>query len=1465
MFLIFDTETTGLPIDYNAPIEKLDNWPRVVQIAWQLHDRLGNLIEVKNFIIQPDGYNIPYNAEKIHGISTERAKRHGVAIDFVFEEFIKAAEQCTFVAGHNIEFDIKVWGAEFLRYQKSSEWLRKKSIDTKEESTNYCAIPGGKGGKFKWPTLTELHFKLFNEDFGEAHNASADVEATCRCFLELIRIGVISAERIHESPSFFSEFITHNPSSIRAIGLNIQPYEELVTEVEPIIEETEPKTENDESKIELSVQKNNLNLNEIPFSHLHNHSQYSVLQSTSTIQKLIKKAGEYKMPAIALTDHGNMMAAFHFIKEVSNYNKASLAKQKELSDNGSTENAHQLVGIIGCEFNVCRNHQDKTIKDNGYQIVLLAKNEKGYRNLAKLSSIAFIDGFYYVPRIDKDLLKQYQSDIIVTTGGIHGEIPSLILNVGEEQAELAFQWYKNEFQDDFYAELMRHGQDEEEKVNDTLLRFCAKYNVKYFASNNTYYVEKEDSNAHDILLCVKDGEKKETPIGKGRGFRYGFPNDEYYFKSPDEMKELFSDLPEAIACTNEIVQKIEAFKLERDVLLPKFEIPEEFKDPLDETDGGKRGENAYLRFLTYEGAKKRYSDLTNEIKERIDFELKTIENTGYPGYFLIVQDFTGQARKMGVSVGPGRGSAAGSVVAYCVGITNVDPIKYDLLFERFLNPERVSLPDIDIDFDDEGRDLVIDYVVNKYGSNQVAQIITYGTMAAKSALRDTARVLDLPLSDADKLAKLVPDLSLAKTIELKDDELKAKLGGDDLEMARQLRKIAGGTDLSSQTVQQAKMLEGSLRNTGIHACGVIITPEDITNIIPVATAKDSELYVTQFDNSVVENAGLLKMDFLGLKTLSIIKDACKIINEKHQLNLDPDEFPLDDAKTYELYKRGETNGTFQFESPGMQKYLRELKPDQFGDLIAMNALYRPGPLEYIPNFVRRKNGQEVITYDLPEMEDYLRETYGITVYQEQVMLLSQKLAGFSKGKADELRKAMGKKIRAKLDELKPLFIEGAVKNGHPEDKLEKIWTDWEAFASYAFNKSHSTCYAFVAFQTAYLKAHYPAEYMAAVLTHNMSDIKKVSFFMEECRRMRIPVLGPCVNESALKFTVNDQGAIRFGLGAIKGVGENAVESMIVNRKEQGKFSSIFDFTKRMDSRTANKRTLENLALAGAFDSFGLNRSVFFHEESENQNFLAKAIKYGNNYQEGKLSAQVSLFGEAESEDMPEPEIPKTEEWSTLAQLNKEKEVVGIYISGHPLDDYKFDIQKLCSSNYNLSHINNPGRELLNLNIKLAGIVTKVEERTTKNGKPFASFEIEDYEGSAKLFLFGEDYSKYIHHLRPDAFLFINGKVQNRRFGQEIKHDEFEFKIQVIEHLYLIREKHTKGMIIHLDAGTVDEPIVQKLENMFTRHKGKKRLKIMINDYSDKMQVEMISMNPGVDMSNELLNELYQESIEFEYY
>ncbi|MCO4821699.1 MAG: DNA polymerase III subunit alpha, partial [Flavobacteriaceae bacterium] len=984
--------------------------------------------------------------------------------------------------------------------------------------------------------------------------------------------------------------------------------------------------------------------------------------------------------------------------------------------------------------------------------------------------------------------------------------------------------------------------------------------VKLVASNNTYYSYQEDANAHDILLCVKEGEKQATPIGRGRGYRYGLPNQEYYFKSSEAMKTLFQDVPEAIFNIHEVVAKIEPFQLARDVLLPAFGIPEEFVHDEDIADGGKRGENAYLRHLTYEGAKLRYSELTEEIIERLDFELSVIENTGYPGYFLIVEDFIREARNMDVSVGPGRGSAAGSVVAYCLKITNIDPLKYNLLFERFLNPDRVSMPDIDIDFDDEGRSRVMDYVIDKYGSNQVAQIITYGTMAAKSSIRDTARVLDLPLFDADRIAKLIPTMSkLGKIFGADEKKLKGMFRAEDFEKVNQLLNISEGDDLEAETVNLARSLEGSVRNTGIHACGVIITPDDITKFVPVATAKDSDLYVTQFDNSVVEDAGLLKMDFLGLKTLTLIKDTVKIVKAKHDVDLDPDTFPLDDEKTYELFQKGETVGVFQYESPGMQKHLKELKPTVFEDLIAMNALYRPGPMEYIPSFTRRKHGDEDIEYDLPAMEEYLKETYGITVYQEQVMLLSQKLAGFTKGEADVLRKAMGKKQIAVLNKMKPQFIEQASANGHDKEKLDKIWKDWEAFASYAFNKSHSTCYAWIAYQTAYLKAHYPAEYMAAVLSNNMNDIKQVTFFMEECKRMKLNVLGPDVNESYYKFSVNQDNAVRFGMGAIKGVGHGAVKTIVNNRKEDGRYKSIFDLAKRIDLRAANKKAFENLALAGGFDCFGnTHRAQYFHKEGDSITFLEKAIKYGAKHQENENSAQVSLFGAASDVQIAEPEMPPCEEWGTMEKLAQEREVVGIYISGHPLDDFRTEMKTFCNANIALF---NDLETYVNRELTFGGVVTDVQHRVSKQGKGWALFTIEDYTDSFEFRIFGEEYLKFRHFLMKSNFVytkvFIREGWVNRDTG---KKSDPRLQFNNFQLLHDVMDTYAKKLSIQLNIKDLEQDKIERLKGLLQMHDGSQILNFVIYDNKEQIKLNMSSRRQKVKISQELLEELDDQQV-----
>ena len=1441
MYLVFDTETTGLPRDWNAPLSDLDNWPRVVQVAWQLHAADGSLVEACDFLVQPDGFNIPFGAEDIHGISTELARTEGLPAAEVMAKLRDALARAEFMVGHNLKFDLNALGAEFLRLGWDESWITKPVLDTMTPQTAALVGIPGRGG-FKPAKLGELHAKLFGQAFAEAHNATADVEATARCFWELVRIRHWQPAQLGVQPDQLEAFIASHPNMVSPVGLKHRNLKQASAALRaaasaapaaPDLPETPSVVQGLDS--------------DVPFFHLHVHSQFSVLQATTKVPDLIKRAAADGQPAVALTDLGNMMGAFQFVQGVQTYNK------------NRPEGTPELKAIVGMDAYLCRNHLDRSQKDDGFQIPLLAKNKTGYHNLAKLSSIAYIDGFYYVPRIDRDLLLTHKEGVMVTTGGIMGEVPQLILNVGEKQAEEAFLWWKAQFGADFYAEINRHGLPEEDAVNVVLQRFCAAHGVKAVAANNSFYLDEAQAEAHDILLCVKESEKKSTPIGRGRGFRYGFPNSKFYLTTQAEMRKRFADWPEALANLAEILEKVENFGLARDVLLPAFEIPSEFVHPDDAVDGGKRGENAYLRHLTYVGAAKRWGDpVPAEIVERIDFELETIERTGYPGYFLIVQDFCQAARDMGVSVGPGRGSAAGSAVAYATGITNVDPITYDLLFERFLNPDRVSLPDIDIDFDDRGRDKVIQYVIDKYGANQVAQIITYGSMAAKSAIKDAGRALDLPFDEADRLTKSVPDnSSLPVLLDSDDAAIREKFRNEDYDKAVALREMAKGTDLKAATLQQAKVLEGSLRNTGIHACGVIITPSDIRELIPVATAKDSAMWTTQFDNAVVESAGLLKMDFLGLKTLTLIKDSLELVRKRHGVEIDIEHIPLDDTATYELFQRGDTVGIFQYESPGMQKHLKDLKPTVFGDLIAMNALYRPGPLEYIPSFIRRKHGVEPISYDLADMEEYLRETYGITVYQEQVMLLSQKLAGFSKGQADMLRKAMGKKIKAVLDQMKPQFVQGGIERGHAEPTLEKIWKDWEAFASYAFNKSHSTCYAWIAYQTAYLKAHYPAEYMAAVLSNNMNDIKQVTFFMEECRRMKLPVLGPDINESEGPFTVNREGAIRFGLLGMKGVGAAAVDFLLADRADNGPYTSVFDAARRLDLRVVNKGTWESLALGGAFDRFeGVHRAMFFAEEADGRPFVERLRRYGQAYQDQLNSAQVSLFGEDSGVDTPEPALPQVPTWNNLELLKREKEVIGIYVSSHPLDAYRFELRTFRKQSVGeLASLETFVQGKGSRDFVVAGIVTNAQVRTTRTGREMGSFVLEDEEGATEFVLFGQQFLDQRSFFVNDLMVLVRGRVQRPAWARDDNQAKLVADIHKIQLLSEVFDREARGLTLFAAVQDITPETWGELAQILRASPGTQRLQFHIGDAASQTQLRLPSRAGGVQITRELLANL----------
>ncbi|ATL49020.1 DNA polymerase III subunit alpha [Chitinophaga caeni] len=1191
------------------------------------------------------------------------------------------------------------------------------------------------------------------------------------------------------------------------------------------------------------------------FSHLHVHTQYSLLDGAADIKQLYKKAMANNQPALAITDHGNMFGVFQFVAEAYN---------NRLNPEDPKDKRLKVKPIVGCEFYVVENRHKRSFtreeKDARYHQVLLAKNDEGYRNLIKLCSLGFIEGLYgKYPRIDKELILQYHKGLIATTCCLGASVPRTILRKGEDEGEKEFKWWLDIFGDDFYVEMQRHGIPEQEKVNEVLVRFAKKYNVKIIASNDSHYVDQQDANAHDILLCINTGEKKSTPTMKDfadddvmvKNKRFAFYNDQFYFKTTEEMSALFHDLPQAIDNTNEIVDKVELLDLKRDILLPNFPIPPQFIT-----------QDQYLRHLTMEGAHQRYSEMTPEIEERLNFELQTIENMGFAGYFLIVSDFIKAGRDLGVFIGPGRGSAAGSAVAYCIGITNIDPIKYNLLFERFLNPERKSMPDIDTDFDDEGRQKVIDYVVDKYGKNQVAQIITYGTMAAKMSIKDVSRVLDLPLPEANALAKMVPEkpgIQLDRIFNAPIDGEKSLtekegLMGEDLENVKKLRELIKGNDMQGEVLREACVLEGSVRNTGIHAAGIIIAPKDLSELIPVSTAKDSDLLVTQFEGSIIESAGVIKMDFLGLKTLSIIKGALALIKKNHGLEISIDDIPLDDAPTYELYQKGETNATFQFESPGMQKYLRELKPDRFDDLIAMNALYRPGPLEYIPTFIRRKHGLEPTVYDLPEMEEFLADTYGITVYQEQVMLLSQKLANFSKGDADILRKAMGKKQKAVLDKMKSQFMDGCAKNGHDLKVCDKVWTDWEAFASYAFNKSHSTCYAFVAYQTAYLKAHYPSEYMASVL-NNASNIEKITFFMEECKRMGIDVLPPDVNESFYGFAVNKQGQVRFGFSGLKGVGEAAIESLIEEREKGGQYKDIFDMIKRVNQRAVNKKSLEALAMSGAFDCFKeLHRAQYFHKpEGDLTTGLEKIIKFGNQVSAG-ASTMGSLFGDEGMPEVTPPKIPACEEWPLTIKLNNEREITGIYISGHPLDDYKFElkhyhmntVQDLVAYQLELATPNGAGKAR-EKNFRLAVFVTTALERISRNNKQFGVMGIEDYTGKFEFALWSEDFIKFLPYLKPGICLFINGGFKSRRFND----NEYEFKVSSMQLLQEVKKTHTKQIGLFTKPQKLTEDMIDFFGTNAEKFPGNSKLHFQLVDKEDNLLVKMHTFNRHIEMNDEL--------------
>ncbi len=1256
------------------------------------------------------------------------------------------------------------------------------------------------------------------------------------------------------------------------------------------------------------------------FVHLHVHTHYSILDGQASIARLVDKAIANGMRGMAITDHGNMFGIKEFFNYVNKKNGGTNGDIKKLKKRIKELEAGAEAGeewngdaqaelndcrtrlpelqkklfkpIIGCEMYVARRrlfNKDGKEDQGGYHLVVLAKNEKGYHNLIKLVSKAWTEGYYNRPRTDRVELEKYREGLIVCSACLGGEVPRKILNGRLDDAEEAVQWYKNTFGDDYYLELQLHKATVpranhetyglQVQANEKLIELSKKYGIKLICSNDVHFVEEENAEAHDRLICLSTSKELDDPK------RMLYSKQEW-FKTKEEMNALFADIPEALSNTCDICDQVEFYSIDHAPIMPNFAIPEEFgteegyrqtyteEDLFNEFTRDENGnvvlseedahakikrlggydklyriklEADYLKELTMIGAKKLYGDpLSEEVQERLNFELYIMKTMGFPGYFLIVQDFIGAARReLGVSVGPGRGSAAGSAVAYCLGITKIDPIAYDLLFERFLNPDRISLPDIDVDFDDDGRGEVLRWVTEKYGAEKVAHIITYGTMATKMAIKDVARVQKLPLDESNRLCKLVPDKIPDKKLNLPNA----------IAYVPELQEAEASTNPTLRdTIKYAKMLEGNVRGTGVHACGTIICRDDITDWVPVSTAEDKEtgekMLVTQYEGSVIEDTGLIKMDFLGLKTLSIIKEAVENVRQSLGIEIDIDSIDIKDPATYKLYCDGKTIGTFQFESAGMQKYLRELQPSTFEDLIAMNALYRPGPMDYIPDFIDRKHGRKPIEYDIPIMEKYLKDTYGITVYQEQVMLLSRLLADFTRGESDALRKAMGKKLRDKLDQMKPKFIQGGQKNGHDPKVLEKIWTDWEKFASYAFNKSHATCYSWVAYQTAYLKANYPSQYMAATMSRNISNITEITKLMDECKSMGIQTLGPDVNESNLKFSVNAAGDIRFGMGAVKGVGENAVACIIKERKENGPYKGIFDFVQRVNLSACNRKNIECLALSGAFDGFKeIKREQFFAINAKGEAFCDQLVRYGNLYQNAKAEEANSLFGGFGSVEIATPEIPAAESWSDLERLDKERELVGIYLSAHPLDEYAVILEHVCTTH--LDELNEQLTSLANRDITLGGIVTGLREGYTKKGNPFGIAKIEDYSGATELPLFGQDWIDWGRYMQQGCFLFIHAKVQPKQWRQ----DELEVKINKIELLPDVKDKLIERITISTTLDALDETILTEMSTLVNGHPGNAELHFHIKDIESQMQANLMSKTIKITVGKELIQYL----------
>ena len=1235
------------------------------------------------------------------------------------------------------------------------------------------------------------------------------------------------------------------------------------------------------------------------FIHLHVHTYYSILDGQSSVSKLVDKAVANGMKGMAITDHGDMFG----IKELFNYcNKVN----GKLRDEGKPE----FKPIFGCEMYVARrkksDRSDPKLDKSGYHLIVLAKNYNGYKNLIKLVSRAWVDGFYMRPRTDREDLERYHEDLIVCSACIAGEVPAKILRDDIEGAREAIEWYKRVFGDDYYLELQRHEVKDpnqranretfplQQKANRVILQLAKEYGIKVVCTNDAHFVDKDNAEAHDHLLCLSTGHDLDDPN------RMLYSKQEW-FKTREEMNEVFADVPEALSNTIEILDKVETYSIDHAPIMPFFPIPKEFgteedtrrnitpeqlyheftsdengENPLPKDEADKKikklggidklyrikFEADYLAKLAYDGAKERYGDpLSKEVHERVKFELHIMKTMGFPGYFLIVQDFINSARdELGVMVGPGRGSAAGSVVAYCLGITKIDPMKYDLLFERFLNPDRISLPDIDTDFDDDGRGKVLEWVEDKYGHDKVAHIITYGTMATKNAIKDVARVEKVPLAEVNALCKQIPD----KLSDSEGNSLKMNLPNA-IKCVPALREAEASPDPRMRnTITYAKMLEGTVRGTGIHACGTIICRDAISDWVPVSTAEDKsdpghKLLCTQYDGHVIEETGLIKMDFLGLKTLSILKEAVENVKLHRGIDIDLDTIPIDDPQTYQLYSEGRTIGTFQFESAGMQKYLRELHPTTFEDIIAMNALYRPGPMDYIPSFIARKNGKEEIKYDIPCMEKYLKDTYGITVYQEQVMLLSRQLADFTRGQSDALRKAMGKKKKAIVDQMKPMFIEGGKKNGHDPKVLEKIWADWEKFASYAFNKSHATCYSWVAYQTAYLKAHYPAEYMAANMSRNLANITEITKLMDECKAMGIETLGPDVNESRNKFSVNKGGAIRFGLAAIKGMGAAAAESLIAEREKNGPYKDIFDFVQRVNLSACNRKCFESLALSGGFDSFGIDRERYFAQNEKGENFFDTLLRFGQAYQVSKQQASNNLFSMFADEEVEiaTPKIPECERWSDIERLNRERDLVGIYLSAHPLDSYAVVLENLC--NTKCPEVADKKELMDRGDITVGGIVTNVRESMTKKGKPCGFVMLEDFEGSGEIALFGEAWGRWRGMFSIGASVYIKAQITQIYAGSNF----YDFNISDIQYLQTVKDKRIEKLTIVIDSHKISTTLVTDLCQKLSADPGPTHVYVQLDSIEDRRSITMRSKGMSVNVTKDLLSFIKEnEALEY---